>query len=184
MELQQLLEECRQQSLTAQKWLFDKLSMQMFVVCRRYMRTNETAEEAMMNGFLKVYQQLQKFDYKDNPAFISWAKRIMINECLQMLRKKNSFLQVEESLAAEVAVDEEALERLSANEIFRLITQLPLGYRTVFNLFVIDDLNHKEIAERLGISEGTSKSQLSKAKQLLQQLLIQQNADYAARKAQ
>jgi RNA polymerase sigma-70 factor (ECF subfamily) len=87
-----------------------------------------------------------------------------------------------EDEAAEISIEEEAINNLSADEIFKVITQLPLGYRTVFNLYVIDGMSHKEIATELRINEGTSKSQLSKAKQMLQSLLVNLNADYATRK--
>jgi RNA polymerase sigma-70 factor (ECF subfamily) len=184
MELKQLLKECKQNSVTAQKYLYDTVSLQMFIICRRYLKSNEVAEEVMMNGFLKVFQQIQQFEYQNDGATINWIKKIMINECLQVLRKKTSFLTVEEKNAAEISVDEDALATLSASEILILITQLPIGYRTVFNLYILDDMSHKEISMLLGISEGTSKSQLSKAKQMLQQLLIKNNPDHAARKAQ
>ena len=184
MELQKLLTECKNKSITAQKYLFDKLSMQMFVVCRRYMKTDHIAEEVMMNGFLKVFRTLHNFVYTNDAATIGWIRKIMVNECLMQLRKTNSFLFVEEREAAEISIDEDAIESISAGEILKLIVQLPPGYRTVFNLYVMEEMGHKEIAKQLGISEGTSKSQLSKAKQMLQQLLIKSNVDYAARKVQ
>lgn len=183
MELQQLLKECKHNSITAQKYLYDMVAMQMFIVCRRYMKTDETAEEAMMNGFLKVFQQIVEFEYRDDASTTAWIKKVMVNECLQILRKKNSFLLVGEQDGYEVAIDEEAINNLSANEIFHLITQLPEGYKTVFNLYVMEEMSHREIAALLNISENTSKSQLRKAKQVLQQILIKNNADYASRQA-
>ena len=133
----------------------------------------------MMGGFLKIFQSLNQFDYVNDAAAFGWMKRIMVNECLMELRKKNSFLLVAESVAHEMAVDEDALSQLAADEIYKLITQLPIGYRTVFNLFVMEQMGHKEIAAALSITEGTSKSQLSKARTMLQQLLQQQNKVYA-----
>jgi RNA polymerase sigma-70 factor (ECF subfamily) len=106
-------------------------------------------------------------------------KKIMVNECLMELRKKQNFNLVPEEEATGIIINEEALSSLSANEIFSLIKQLPLGYRTVFNLFVIENCSHKEIAEQLQITEGTSKSQLNKARHMLQQLLQNQNNYYA-----
>jgi RNA polymerase sigma-70 factor (ECF subfamily) len=108
----------------------------------------------------------------------------MINECLMFLRKKNAFVVVSEHVAETVALEENVLNDLSAAEIFNLVIQLPAGYRTVFNLYVIEGMNHGEIAGLLGISEGTSKSQLSKAKSLLQKMLMQQNIEYVKRKTQ
>ncbi len=184
MELQQLLKECKQNSLTAQKYLFDKYAGTYFMVCNRYMKTNEQAEECMMNGFLKLFQALKNFVFVNSIATESWMKKIMVNECLMELRKKQNFYLVPEEEATSVSVNEEALSSLSANEIFKLIKQLPLGYRTVFNLFVIENCSHKEIAEQLQITEGTSKSQLNKAKQMLQQLLHNQNNYYANQSVQ
>jgi RNA polymerase sigma factor (sigma-70 family) len=179
MELQQLLKECKAGSITAQKYLFDKYATCFFLLCRRYLKTDEHAEETMMGGFLKIFQSLGLFDYVNDAAAFGWMKRIMVNECLMELRKKNSFLLVAESSANDIAVDEDALSQMAADEIYQLITQLPIGYRTVFNLFVMEQMGHKEIAASLNITEGTSKSQLSKARNMLQQLLQQQNEVYA-----
>jgi RNA polymerase sigma-70 factor (ECF subfamily) len=179
MELQQLLKECKQGSITAQKYLFDRFATQMFILCRRYMKNDATAEEQLMNGFLKFFQTLERFEYVNDAATVAWIKKLMVNECLMELRKNSSFLQVATGELPEQPIDETALQQLSAAEIFKLITQLPPGYRTVFNLYEIEGFSHKEIAAQLSISEGTSKSQLSKAKQMLQQLLHQQNNFYA-----
>jgi RNA polymerase sigma-70 factor (ECF subfamily) len=107
----------------------------------------------------------------------------MINECLMFLRTKNVFTIVTEATAEEIPLQEEALDNLSAEEIFKLIVQLPVGYRTVFNLYAIEGMNHGEIAEMLSISEGTSRSQFSKAKVLLQKLLLQNDIKYVKRKS-
>ncbi|HET6994677.1 MAG TPA: sigma-70 family RNA polymerase sigma factor, partial [Chitinophagaceae bacterium] len=106
----------------------------------------------------------------------------MIRECLMFLRKRNAFLLVSDVAHESIPSDDHLLDKLNAEEIFRMITQLPLGYRTVFNLHAVEGMGHKEIAELLGITEGTSKSQLFKARQLLQKMLIQQNEEYANRK--
>ena len=177
MELQQLLKECKRNSVTAQKYLFDRYANRFFLLCRRYLKTNEQAEEVLMNGFLKIFHSMNKFNYTTDAATISWMKRIMVNECLQELRKKNSFLLVAEELAEDISTSDDILANMAATEIYQLIMQLPTGYRTVFNLAVIEQMSHKEIAAVLRISEGTSKSQLSKARQMLQQMLEQQNTE-------
>jgi len=100
------------------------------------------------------------------------------------LRKKNVFTIVTEANVEEIPLQEEALNNLSASEIFKMIVQLPVGYHTVFNLYVIEGMQHKEVAALLNISEGTSKSQLSKAKVLLQKILLQNDMDYDKRKTQ
>ena len=182
MELAQLLKECRSQSITAQKYLYDRYAATMFLLCRRYMRNDEQAEEMMMNGFLAIFRALTKFEYINESATVGWMRRIMVNECLQMLRRRNSFLTVAQEEAEELAADDDVLSLLAAEEIYVLITKLPVGYRTVFNLYVIEGMDHIEIADAIGISEGTSKSQLHKARKMLQQLLIQSNQSYVGRK--
>ena len=184
METSELIKEAKQGSAAAQKCLFDNWSERMLLVCRRYVKNSEDAEELLLDGFYKFFKKLSSFSYQGDAALYVWLKRIMINECLMFLRKKNVFTIVTEANAEEVPLPEEALNNLSAGEIFNLIVQLPVGYRTVFNLYVIEGMPHREIATSLGISEGTSKSQFSKAKLLLQKLLLQNNTDYVRRKTQ
>jgi RNA polymerase sigma-70 factor (ECF subfamily) len=178
MELQQLIKECKAGSITAQKYLFDKYATSFFLLCRRYLKTDEQAEDTMMNGYYKIFKLLQQFIYNNDATAYAWMKQIMVNECLMELRKKNNYLFVANEMEDEIAIDETAISDLSANEIFKLITQLPIGYRTVFNLFVMEQMSHKDIAALLKITEGTSKSQLNKARLMLQQLLQQQNKVY------
>jgi RNA polymerase sigma factor (sigma-70 family) len=178
MELQQLIKECKAGSITAQKYLFDKYATSFFLLCRRYLKTDVQAEDTMMNGYYKIFQSLKQFTYNNDASAYAWMKQIMVNECLIELRKKNNYLFIASDMGDEIVVDETAISNLSANEIFKLITHLPIGYRTVFNLFVMEQMTHKEIAALLKITEGTSKSQLSKARLMLQQLLQQQNKVY------
>jgi len=183
MEIATLVKEARQGSTAAQKCLFDQLSDKMLVLCRRYVKSREDAEEILLDGFCKFFKNLDSFHYEGEPAFYAWLKRIMINECLMFLRKKNIFNMVVETAAEEMALEEDALNYLSAAEIFGLVVQLPVGYRTVFNLYAVEGMTHGEIAALMGISEGTSKSQLSKARSLLQKMLLQKGTDYDKRKA-
>jgi RNA polymerase sigma factor (sigma-70 family) len=182
METSELIKEAKQGSAAAQKCLFDQLAEKMLLVCRRYVKNSDDAEELLLDGFYKFFKKLSSFNYQGDAALYGWLKRIMINECLMFLRKKNVFTIVTEATAAEVPLQEEVLNNLSAGEIFNLIVQLPVGYRTVFNLHVIEGMPHREIAELLGISKGTSKSQFSKSKILLQKLLLQNNTVYVKRK--
>ena len=153
------------------------------LVCCRYLKSREDAEEVLLDGFYKFFKNLSSFHYQGDPALYAWLKKIMINECLMLLRKKNVFTIVIESAAEDIPLEEEVLNNLSAKEIFDLIVQLPVGYRTVFNLYVIEGMNHKEIAAIMGIAEGTSKSQLSKAKSLLQKKILQNGNEYIKRKS-
>jgi DNA-directed RNA polymerase specialized sigma24 family protein len=91
MELSVLIKECRDQRLTAQKWLFDRFALSFFLLCRRYLKSDEAAEECMMGGFLKILKSVTSFEYKNDAATIAWMKKIMVNECLQTLRKKEPF---------------------------------------------------------------------------------------------
>lgn len=181
-DIPQLIIEAKQGKAAAQKCLFNRLADTMLLVCRRYIKNSEDAEEAMLDGWCKFFTTLLSFNYQNEAALVGWIKKIMINECLMMLRKKNAFILLSEGETEEIQLEEEALSQLSAKEILELILRLPAGYRTVFNLYEMEGMDHKEIAALLGIAEGTSKSQLSKAKALLQRNLSQRGNDYAKRK--
>jgi RNA polymerase sigma-70 factor (ECF subfamily) len=183
MNLSELITEVKEGSTAAQKYLFDEFSGKLLFVCRRYVKSPEDAEEIMLDGFFKFFKQIHTFSYQGDAALFGWIKKIMINECLMFLRKKNVFTMVSDSEADNIALDADILDRLSAAEIFNLIIQLPVGYRTVFNLYEIEGMPHKEIAIFLGISESTSKSQLSKSKILLQKMLFKKGIQYVKRKS-
>ncbi|MBX2890465.1 MAG: sigma-70 family RNA polymerase sigma factor [Saprospiraceae bacterium] len=143
----------------------------LFALCRRYLRTREDAEEALVSGLFKVLSQIEH--YTGAGSFEGWMRRIVVNECLMMLRKTQLLvfpgddLQLNEAHADTFSIDAE----MSAREILELLDQLPNGYRTVFNLYVLEGYKHHEIADLLGISINTSKSQLILAKQKLRNLL-------------
>ena len=183
MDTAQLIREAKQGSAPAQKCLFDLLCDKMLLVCRRYVKSHEDAEEVLLDGFYKFFKTLGSFQFQGDASLHGWIKKIMVNECLMLLRKKNVFTIVTEADAADYPLEEDALNNLSAKEIFDLVVQLPVGYRTVFNLYEIEGFEHKEIAALLGIAEGTSKSQLSKAKLLLQKNIAQNGTGYVKRKS-
>ncbi|MCW5921244.1 MAG: sigma-70 family RNA polymerase sigma factor [Saprospiraceae bacterium] len=166
-----LLQALAAQDPAAQKWLYDRYSPMLFALCRRYLRTREDAEEALVSGLFKVLSQIEH--YTGAGSFEGWMRRIVVNECLMMLRKTQLLvfpgndLQLNESHADTFSIDAE----ISAREILELLDQLPNGYRTVFNLYVLEGYKHHEIADLLGISINTSKSQLILAKQKLRNLL-------------
>ncbi|MGJ7031410.1 RNA polymerase sigma factor [Niabella hirudinis] len=169
--MEDILEDCRLRDRNAQRQLFYAFAPQMLAVCTRYVKVKEDAEERMLQGFEKFFAQIDSFSFRGEAAFTAYLKRIMVNECLMLLRKRRIVFEEMEDQDFVMVQEETALERLSAKEIFELILKLPEGYATVFNLFVVEDLSHKEIAQLLGITEGTSKSQLSKARSLLQQMM-------------
>ena len=182
MDLQQLIKECKQGSAAAQKCLFDHFAESMMMVCCRYVKNEQDAEEVLLNGFHKFFLNIGMFQYRNDPSLFVWIKKIMINESLMFLRKRNAFLLTVETSHDNIAWNDDMLGRLNAEDIFKMITRLPTGYRTVFNLYAVEGMNHQEIAELLKITEGTSKSQLFKARQLLQKMLIQLNEEYGKRK--
>lgn len=181
MDTAVLIREAKQGSASAQKCLFDLYAMKMLTVCRRYVKVEQDAEEILLDGFYKFFKAVHDFDFQSDAALSAWIKKIMINECLMHLRRKNNFNIVADTSAEEVPLEADALDQLSVTEIIELITALPTGYRTVFNLHVMEGMGHSEIAGFLGISEGTSKSQLSRAKTLLQKMLLKKGTTYGQR---
>ncbi|MDJ1471443.1 sigma-70 family RNA polymerase sigma factor [Cytophagaceae bacterium DM2B3-1] len=177
-----LLESCRQGNMFAQRQLVELYSNRLYRLCLRYMRNEFDAEEVLMNGFLRFFETLHSFEYRDDNGLEAWLKRIMVNAALMYLRKtKNLSLLMHEE---DVIIPENATveSQLNSEMIYSLILQLPTGYRTVFNLYVIEGYSHAEIAEQLGISENTSKSQLSRARALLQSWLIKQGYEHTTRR--
>ncbi len=165
---QKAIDGCKRQDRICQKYLFDRWSENMLMLCMRYVKNLPDAEELMLNGFYGFFRNIDRFVYNEDSSITAWLKKIMVNECLMHLRKKGELKIVEEKYAEETGA-EETNSKMNADEIFRMITTLPAGYRTVFNLYVVEGYSHKEIAGLLKITEGTSKSQLSKARTMLQE---------------
>lgn len=166
---QRLAKQCKKGDRKAQRELYDKYSPQMLSVCRRYVQTVEDAEEVLSNAFIKVFRKIDQ--YSGEGPLGAWVRRIMVNESLNFIRyKKNLFVEIEEENHRSFS-HTNVQDQLNADHLMALVMELPLGYRTVFNLYGIEGYNHKEIGEMLGISENTSKSQLSKARKHLQQKL-------------
>ncbi len=140
------------------------------MVCMRYVKSLPDAEEMMLNGFYNFFKTIDRFIYSGQGSIGGWLKKIMVNECLMHLRKKGLKLVIETG-AGDAVVDDGIISRMNANEIYKLVMTLPEGYRTVFNLYVIEGYTHREIAAMLGVNEGTSKSQLSKARMQLQKMI-------------
>jgi RNA polymerase sigma-70 factor (ECF subfamily) len=175
-----IINKARKGDQKSQRYLFDRYARPMFLLCLRYVRIQEDAEDLLSTGFTKAFANLDSFESRGDASFEFWLKRILINECLMFLRKQNKaplMVEPDESL---ISTHEDILDTLSADTLFDLILHLPEGYRTVFNLFEIEGYTHKEIAEKLGITEGTSKSQLSKAKASLKETIIKKGLNYAS----
>ena len=169
---EELLEGCRKGKASAQRGLYDRLAPKMLGVCFRYIKDRDEAEHVMIGSIVKVFDKLDQF--KGDGSFEGWVRRIIVNDCLMYIRKnKNMSLQSD----IEEVNDDPNLsvmeEQLDAEDLIKLIEELPVGYRTVFNLYAIEGYSHAEIAEQLGINENTSKSQLSRARKWLQNRLAE-----------
>ncbi|WMX16753.1 MULTISPECIES: RNA polymerase sigma factor [unclassified Aureispira] len=170
MTEQELIERCKRNDRLAQKALYERFSSKMFGVCRRYVKTVENTEEVLMLAFCKVFKKIDT--YSGNGSFEGWIRRVMVNESLMFLRKNYRFNEHADISELPVkAVEVNVEDELAAQDILNLLEQLPTGYRTVFNLYVIEGFKHREIAEQLGISINTSKSQLILAKKKLQEMI-------------
>ncbi|MFN7118357.1 MAG: RNA polymerase sigma factor [Saprospiraceae bacterium] len=167
----ELIEACKRQDRRAQQLLFDRYSPIMFGVCLRYVKSREDAEDVLVEAFFKVLTHIQNF--KSEGSFEGWIRRIVINEALMFLRRQHNFnmtLEIDNQIDSE-ADPITAVDELAARDILNLLDSLPTGYRTIFNLYAIEGYKHREIADLLGISINTSKSQLILAKKRLQELL-------------
>jgi RNA polymerase sigma-70 factor (ECF subfamily) len=166
-ETRQLIKDCLRQKPDAQKQLYDQYAEQMLGVCYRYTKSLTDAEDILQDGFVKVFRFLH--NYKQEGELGAWIRRIMVTTALNYL-KKNSRYQTDLSFDNEnlhPVTDNDAEVKISAKELAELIRQLPTGYQTIFNLHAVEGYSHVEIGKMLGISEGTSRSQYSRARSLL-----------------
>ena len=143
----------------------------MTSICQRYTRNPEDAIEVLHNGFLKVYKNIHTYD-ASKASLYTWIRKIMVNSAIDHIRQRGKFhTTIELEKAEEPSIDADAVQRMSATELLHLVRQLSPATKSVFNLYVIEGFNHREIANLLGISEGTSKWHLSEARKQLQKLL-------------
>ena len=169
MTEQELIAACKRQDRRAQKLLFDRYSPKMFGVCKRYIKNREDAEDVLVEGLFRALTKIDMFNSQG--SFEGWIRRIVVNQSLMFLRKKNNFKMTVEVSNIEIKSQINAEDELIAQDILNLLEKLPTGYRTIFNLYVVEGYKHREIAELLGISINTSKSQLILAKKRLQSLI-------------
>ena len=166
-----LIESCIRGDRAAQKVLYDRLAPRMFPLCIRYVGDRELAEDILQDGFITLFTRLDS--YKGDGSFDGWARKIFITTALMELRKKDA-LKMSEDLETVRGMKTEVttqLQNIGYKDLMKMITQLPPGFRTVFNMYTIEGYSHKEIGEILGISETTSRTQLSRAKTWLQNRL-------------
>jgi RNA polymerase sigma factor (sigma-70 family) len=163
-----LIEKCLKGNSLAQKELFKRFYSLMMGICLRYAGNRYEAKEILQDGYIKIFSSLT--DFRFDGSLEGWVRRIMVNTAIDHYRKRiiePTTIEINEN----VPFNEDVLEKLNKEDLLMAIQQLPTGYRAVFNMFVIEGYSHKEIAEKLGVTEGTSKSQLAKAKEQLKQIV-------------
>jgi RNA polymerase sigma factor (sigma-70 family) len=168
---EQIVQGCISKNAIAQKHLYEKFSRKMMGVCLRYCDNTEEAEDVVQNGFISVFQNIDSF--RGSGSLEGWIRKIMVNTALTNLRKNKKLKQNIELDSVEFMLPSSNYlsESFAAKDLLKIIQTLPTGFRTVFNLYAIEGYSHKEIGDMLGISEGTSKSQYSRAKAHLQKII-------------
>lgn len=169
MDVEKLIQACKKQDPAAQKMLYSRYAPQLFGLVRRYIKKYDEAEDVLVEGMYKIFTRLKQFEGKG--SFEGWMKRIMVNEALMHLRKNKNFRMTVELSNVQIATKVNVEDELAREDIIKCMNELPTGYRTVFNMYVIEGYKHREIAEELGISINTSKSQLILAKKRLQEIV-------------
>jgi RNA polymerase sigma factor (sigma-70 family) len=173
---QELIDGCRNGNRVAQKALYDRYCKKMLVVCLRYSKTTAEAEDILQEAFVKVFKAIK--DFRQESKLETWITRIMVNTALNVQRKKLYLYPMVDVEELELPEEEVSISGLHFSQLIEMIQALPQGCQIVFNLFAIEGFSHKEIAEQLGISEGTSKSQFARAKSLLQQRITKESTYY------
>ncbi len=165
----ELVEGCIREDRKCQRLLWDKYSRKIMALCLRYCQNQEEAEDALMETFVKIYDKLGDFRFQS--SLETWMRRVAVNISINKIRaRKNIWTDISEA-EYEIGYQDNSFDQLNVNQLLKLIEQLPVGYRMVFNLYAIEGFSHKEIAETLQIDEGTSRSQLAKARKALQSML-------------
>lgn len=171
MDTNQLIIQCKKGNRIAQKELYTTYKQKMFMLCMRYMGSNADANDALQEGFIKVFRDLHQFDAKKG-KLSSWMARVFVNTNLELIRKRRmKIVDLDDFQHAYEGISPDVYHTLDQEDITKMIQGLPDGYRTIFNLYVVEGYSHKEIAEMLQISLSTSKSQLFKAKRTLKTML-------------
>ena len=170
--LHELIQGCINMDRSAQNRLYDLFAPKMMIVCLRYADSHEEAEDVLHEAFMRVFTHIDQ--YKFAGSFEGWIRKIIVNSSLQKIRSKPSLHAVStiEELKTEPFSTQDVISQISSKELLLLIQQLPPAYKMVFNLYVFEGMKHKEIASLLGISEGTSKSNLSDARAILQKAVV------------
>ena len=166
MGLNKLIKQCANNDQRAQKEIYQLFAGKLFSICLKYSKNKQEAQDNFQDGFITIFNKIGQFNFKG--SFEGWLKRVMVNTILLKYRKKTVLNIVTEEIPDEVVVDIDD-EEISLDFLLNLIQELPERYRMVFNLYVLDGCSHKEIAKMLKIAEGTSKSNLARARGILKQ---------------
>ncbi len=170
---QELIKGCIKEDVQCQRALFERFAGKMMTVCLRYAKDKMEAEDILQDGFVRVFNYLKQFNGEG--SFEGWVRRVMVNVALRHCQKrKHQFSEVNDASERIESNEPFAHDRLSENEILKMVQQLPQGYRIVFNLHVLEGYGHEEIGEILKIGASTSRSQLVKARKMLQTMLLEQ----------
>lgn len=182
IDLDAILERCKKNETQAQRQLYNWLAPALLGISLRYMQDRDEAEDVMQDAFVKIFTSLGKF--KGEGSFEGWAKRIVVNTALTALKKKNRiYFERNLTLVETIEFEKEEQDQLTIAEIMSCMNALPLGYRTIVNLFLIEEFSHKEIGEKLDIAESTSRSQYARGRQVLMKLLKEKTGNLIRKNA-
>ena len=174
MSLEKLINKCKQRDIKSQSEVYQLFAGKLFALCLKYSKNYQEAQDNLQDGFITIFNKIDQYQFKG--SFEGWLKRIIVNTALQKYREKNVLNLISDEIPDEVEVEVDETT-LSLDYLLRIIQELPNRYRLVFNMYVLDGYSHREIAEMLEISEGTSKSNLSRARQILQKKVEQNVLD-------
>jgi RNA polymerase sigma-70 factor (ECF subfamily) len=168
---EELVKGCIKENRSSQDMLYNIYAGKLMTVCYRYMENRMDAEDVLQEGFIKIFDNISKFRF--HGSLEGWMKRIMANTSINRLRKKDLLKGTQDPNMIDTPINESIIEKLDGETLIGIIQKLPVGYRTVFNMFAIEGYSHKEIAQELGIEEVSSRTQLSKAKKVLQKQILE-----------
>lgn len=165
--LEEIIQGCAKGKRESQEMLFNTFSKKMFAVCLYYSKNKDEAEDILHNGFLKIFENIKQ--YKGRGPFEGWVRKIFVNTALEKYRKQTFLTAVNDQIEYEYMIeDADIISKLSSEELIKMIQELSPAYRMVFNLYAVEGYSHDEISKQLKISEGTSKSNLARARKILQ----------------
>jgi len=166
LSLEKLILDCQKNNIMAQEQLYKLFASKLFTVCLKYSRNRDDAQDNLQDGFILIFQKIGQYQFKG--SFEGWAKRVMVNNVLQKYRSESVLELVNENISDDTELDLDD-DSISMDYLVKIIQELPDRYRLVFNLYVMDGYSHKEIAEMLNITDGTSKSNLARARMILKE---------------